>query len=145
MSPIRIAVSPEQLLQAAAQLAPRELDAFVTRLRALQACRNVPSLSEAESAVLLQINEGWPREADERYWALVAQRQADALAPGEYEELLVPTEQRERANARRVANLAGQARLRGVSLRHVLDHLGIHPPAPAARVTPQVNQDGPNA
>ena len=39
-SPIRIDVSPDPVLPAAAQRAPGELDAFVTRLLALQARRN---------------------------------------------------------------------------------------------------------
>jgi hypothetical protein len=118
-------VSPEDLLRAADQLSPPELERFATRIQALLAHRRAPSLSAVETELLQAINQGPPPEVRERYEALTAQRRAGTLAPEEHAELLGLSDEVELFEARRVEHLAELARPRGVSLAAVMDSLGI--------------------
>lgn len=118
-------VSPEDLLRAADQLSPPELERFAIRIQALLAHRRAPSLSPGETELLQAINQGLPAELRERYEALTAQRREGTLAPEAHAELLGLSDQVELFEARRVEHLAELARLRGVSLAGVMDSLGI--------------------
>jgi hypothetical protein len=80
--------------------------------------------------LLQRINRGIPADIQRRYSELIARRQADRLTPEEHHELLRLTEQAERLDAERAADLAALAGLRGVPLAELLDDLGL---APAAR------------
>jgi hypothetical protein len=130
MATVRIEaeLSSEDLLKAAAQLSPRDLEEFVQRILALQAQRRAPSLAEAETELILKINQGAPSELQVRYDELVAKRRAETLTPDEHAELLRLTEQMEGLELQRVECLAALARLRQTSLTAVMDALGIRPP-----------------
>src|SRR5437879_2785457 len=130
MATVRIEaeLSSEDLLKAAGQLSPRDLEEFVQRVLALQAQRRAPSLAETETELILKINQGAPAELQARYDELIAKRRAETLTPGEHAELLRLTEQMEGLEVQRVENLAELARLRQTSLTAVMETLGIRPP-----------------
>lgn len=119
----------DELLRAVGQLNQADLEQFVSQVIALRAKRQAPSLPRVESELLLKINEGVPSDIQKRYNDLIAKRQAETLAPDEYEELLRLTQQVEKLEARRVEYLAELARLRGTSLTALMENLGIRPPA----------------
>jgi hypothetical protein len=125
---VKAQLPTEQLLEAIEQLDQVELDEFVSRVIALRAKRQAPSLSKSESELLQRINQGIPVEIQKRYNELIAKRQEETLEPQEYDELISLTHKVEKLEAKRVADLIELARLRQVSLDELLAQLGIHTP-----------------
>lgn len=125
MATVRIEaeLSAEDLLKAAGQLSPRDLEEFVQRILALQARRRAPSLAHTETELILKINQGVPSELQARYDELIARRRAETLTPEEHGELLRLTEQMEGLEVQRVEHLAELARLRQTSLTAVMEAL----------------------
>ncbi len=121
-------LSSDELLKAADKLSASELEKFVSRVITLQAQRRVPSLPQAESELLLKINQGISPALQKRYNELAAKRRAETLLEDEYAELLRLTDKIEKLQARRVGYLAELASLRKISLSQLLDDLGIYGP-----------------
>ncbi|MCI0477437.1 MAG: hypothetical protein L0Y55_14420 [Anaerolineales bacterium] len=121
-------VPTDELLKAVGRLSQPDLEQFVSQVITLRAQRQAPGLPRAESELLLKINEGVPPDLQARYNELIAKRQAEALTPDEYQELLRLTQQAEKMQARRVEYLAELARLRGVTLTALMEDLGIRTP-----------------
>ena len=130
MSTIRIeaSVSPDDLLRAADQLAPAELERCASQVVALAAHRRAPSLSHDETELLQAINQGIPQEIRDRYAALIARRREGTLKPEEHGELVRLGDEVEVMDARRAEHLARLAHVRGVSLDEVMESLGIRAP-----------------
>ena len=126
--PIEAEVSTEQLLHAVKQLPSQEFEAFVAHLLALRAQREDPHLSQSETSLLLQVNEGVPTTMRQRFNELVAKRQLETITPMELDDLKTITDEIEQHDARRLAALDALARLRGVALVDLMDSLGIPPP-----------------
>lgn len=126
--PIEAEVSAEQLLRAVEQLPSQDLATFVTRLLALRAQREEPHVSQPETTLLLQVNEGIPIETRRRFDALIAKRQGEAITSEELAELIEITNENERRDAQRLAALQELAQLRRMPLTDLLDDLGIAPP-----------------
>lgn len=126
-----IEIAADQLLEAARQLPPPELNQLVDRLLAWRGqLQNIaPRLSAAETELLLKINQGFPPAQQQRYDELLEKRDARTLTPEEYQELLALTDQVEAFNVERVQALADLARLRQVSLPEVMRQLGLETPA----------------
>jgi hypothetical protein len=82
----------------------------------------------SEAALLLRINYALPAEEQQRFGALVAKRQQEIITSEELQELIQLTDQIERNDADRLAALDALARLRGVTLRALMQTLGIKPP-----------------
>lgn len=125
--------STEQLLNAIAQMPQSELETFVEQVLKLRAQRQAPSLSAAESELLLKINQGIPVDLQHRFNELVAKRQALALTEAEHAELIQELIQLgdriEQLDAERLEYLAALAKLRQRSLREIMQDLGIQLPA----------------
>ena len=85
-------------------------------------------LSETESRLLQQINEGLPPEMWRRYNELTAKRRAETLTPDEHAALIALSDQIEELNAHRLESLAELARLRQISLSELMQQLGIKAP-----------------
>lgn len=130
MSVIRVEaqLTPGQLLEAVAQMPKAELERFAERVLALLPRQSGSRLSRTESTLLKKINQGVPADLQARFDELVAKRQADTLADGEYDELLRLTEQVEALDAKRAGHLVELARLRRTSLPELMTELGIKPP-----------------
>ena len=120
-------VETEQLLQAALQMPRAELEQFVARLLALKISQDTPHLSQAESELLLTINEGIPSATQQRLDALMAKRQAHTLTRGEPQDLLQITAQIEQRDAERLQHLIELAALRHVTLDALMQQLGLQP------------------
>jgi hypothetical protein len=88
-------------------------------------------LSKKESSLLLGINRGLPPDAAERYRELVIRRREKRLSPTEHQELIRLSDEVESLQACRLESLGELARLRGATLRSVMDELGIAPAADA--------------
>ena len=122
-----IHIETEQLLHAALQLPRAELEQFVTRLLVLSIPQDTPRLAQAESELLLKINQGLPPATQQKLDALIAKRQMQTLTPEEHQELIQLTEDIEKSDAERLRYLLELAALRNLSLDELTRHLGIHP------------------
>src|SRR5262249_46247200 len=123
------ALSPHDLLTAAASLAAADFERFVSDLLALRAQRTAPRLSAPEADLMLRLNRGLSQDVRARYEVLRAKVPAAALSEQEHAELLRLTDEVERLQAERVAALAELAKLRGRKLAALMDELGIQGPA----------------
>ncbi len=124
---IKAHLSTDELLEAAAQLNKRELDRFASEVLALRARRRAPALSRSEAELLLKINQAISPEKHKRFRELVNKRRAESLTAEEQQELLLLGDEMERLEAERLKLLTELATLRGMSLREVMDDLGIRP------------------
>ena len=122
-------LSMEQLFNAVQQMPQNELEKFVARVLALRARYYAPVLSEAESELLMKINQGVPADLQHRYDELISKRRAATLTPDEYDELLLLTDRVEQVDVERLECLIELARLRNTSLTALMQKLGINPPA----------------
>jgi hypothetical protein len=121
-----IHIETEQLLHAALQLPRAELEQFVTRLLVLSIRQATPRLAQAESELLLKINQDLPPATQQKLDELIAKRQTQTLTPEEHQELIRLTKDIEKSDAERLQYLLELAALRNLSLDELTRHLGIH-------------------
>jgi hypothetical protein len=81
----------------------------------------------SEKELLAEINRGLSAAAWRRYEELVDKRREERLTSDEHAELVATTDRLEEANVFRVQCLAELARRRQVTLRVLMDELGIKP------------------
>ncbi|HRI61308.1 MAG TPA: hypothetical protein PK228_16320 [Saprospiraceae bacterium] len=121
------AVNIKELLTEADQLGTKELSDFSLKVNELLAKRTRFGLPKQEARLLLRINEGLPTELLERVAILHEKRREEVLAPVEQEELLQLTAEIENRHIERMKLLLKLAQLRGVSLKSLINELGITP------------------
>lgn len=117
--------SSNELLQAAAQLNPAEPEKFVAAAIALRAKRQVGSLSQQESELLLKINNHIAAKTQKRFDELVAKRESETIEPQEYRELLRLTDKIEKADAKRLELLTELAKVRQQTFDEAAREFGI--------------------
>jgi len=122
-------VSLTELLHAANELDELDLDVLVDQVLLLRAQRKSSVLSEDETRLLLQINEGIPEEMHRQYRSLVVKRDAETLTDDEYETLLALSDRIEVMAAARAESLVKLANLRQIPLMQLMDNLGIQTPS----------------
>jgi hypothetical protein len=121
--------SSDDIFRAIERLGTREVERIISRLLVLRAERQASNLPARETELMLKINQGLPAEKAARYQDLMAKRRKETLTAGEHRELLDLTDEAERLQAERIQHLAELARLRGTSLRALMDELGLQPAA----------------
>lgn len=97
-----IQIATDQLLEAARQLPPPELERFVNRLQGLRSQSVAPRLSPRETALLRRINQPLPAAVQKRYAALHNKRRRAALTRAEQSELLALSKEREQFEVERL-------------------------------------------
>lgn len=118
----------ETLLQSLRQLNNGELEQIVERAALLRAQRRAPSLSQAESDLLLKINQGVvPAEVKERCTFLTQKSRQGNITTEEQAELMSLVDEIELLNAERMNYLIQLAQLRRTSLDDLLQTLEITP------------------
>jgi uncharacterized sporulation protein YeaH/YhbH (DUF444 family) len=125
-----IQIEAEQLLNAALQLPPLELDQLLARLQTLRRKTKVPRLSQPESELLRRINQGVPAQLQQQHDALRRKRRRQKLTRKEQQELLSLSKQIEQLDVERLQHLAELAQLRNISLPDLMKQLGIEAPEP---------------
>ncbi|NOT59304.1 MAG: STAS/SEC14 domain-containing protein [Acidobacteria bacterium] len=120
-------IETEELLKAALQLPPIELEKFVTKLFVLKAKEHTPSLSQRESELLLQINQTLQPPQRKRLNLLIKKRQAHTITSAELQELKQMTHEIEKSDALRLKCLIELAALRNVPLDDLIKQLGLKP------------------
>lgn len=122
-------MSLTELLHAANELDELDLDVLVDQVLLLRAQRKSSVLSEDETRLLLQINEGIPEEMHRQYQLLVVKRDAETLTDDEYKTLLALSDRIEVMAAARAGSLVKLANLRQIPLMQLMDNLGIQTPS----------------
>jgi hypothetical protein len=115
----------EILLRADCLQAPEELEELTAGLLALRAKRLAPVVSDEETRLLISINEGVPVELTDRVASLIEKRDDCSLTVEENTELLQRADEVERRGVERLEALSKLAELRGVSLRALMQSLGV--------------------
>jgi hypothetical protein len=130
MAHITLALSPEldaKLRTAAAQqgVEPEQyvIDTLQQSLQPQESTFQPTAKTEAE--LLQVINSGLSAAAWDEYHALIEKRQAEALTPDEHARLIEFSDHLEMLSVRRLQALLQLAELRGDSLQHVIEGLGI--------------------
>jgi hypothetical protein len=122
-------VSLDALMTGVEQLSTPDLERLTNQVLAIRAQRRAPSLPRKEVEWLQKINQGLPLELQQRLNTLTTKRRAETLTSEEHQELLVLIDDIEQRDAKRVEYLAELAQLRNISLRVLMNQLGIRPPA----------------
>ena len=113
------------LYHEAERLDNRSLDAFITHIMSMRVRREVSDVQQKESALLKKINQSLPIEQIERFRALNEKRIETGISNQEQAELLVLLEKIEKLNVNRVKHLTALAQLRPISVRELMNQLGI--------------------
>lgn len=126
---IQAHVSSDDLFHAIEQLPQAELERFADKVLALRVQQSTSVLSQDESELFMNINQGVPADLQNRYDVLIAQRRNGTLSPEGHTELLKLSDTIEQIDARRMEQLAILAQVRQVSLAQLMQDLGIGYPA----------------
>jgi hypothetical protein len=119
---------PEAIVKAIERLSNPDLDTVVRRAIEIRAQRNAPHLTEHETRLFAQINEGAPAEAWARYHDLRAKRVTTPLTAAEQQELVDLYEAIELQHAGRIRAVIELAQLRGEPVERLMDQLGLVSP-----------------
>ena len=122
---IKSKIELDAILEGIAQLDTADLEQFQQQVNRLLAQRKAPSLSKAEAALLLKINEGLPQPIQARYAALSEKIQEETISSAEHEEWLQLNEQVEAKDAERLELLIELAELRNISVDELITQLEI--------------------
>lgn len=126
------ALSPHDLLSAAASLAAADFERFVSDVLALRAQRIAPRLPPAEADLLVRINKDLPAETRARCEVLRGKLEEGTLDEDEQAELIGLSDEIELFGAERIRCLVELAKLRGKKLGALMKELGIEGPPDAA-------------
>ncbi len=113
------------LFHEAERLDNRSLDAFIDDILSLRIRRETPDKQKEEAMLLKKINKSLPIEQIQRFRVLNQKRLEDDIAEPEYAELLILLDKIEKLNVSRLKYLTSLARLRKVSVRELMNQLGI--------------------
>ncbi len=127
-SPVEIEL--DAVMNGVAQLDTPSLERFAAEVNMLLARRKTPRLTQRETELLQQINQGPPFDRQQRYRELDDKRRAVTLTPSEHNELLDLIAYNEQTDGERLRCLIELSQLRGVSLDELMASLGISAPAP---------------
>jgi hypothetical protein len=114
------------LYHEAERLDNRSLDAFIAQILSMQVRRQMSDVQEKEAELLKKINQSLPIDKIERFRFLNGKRKERGLSSSEQAELIVLLEKIEKLNVNRLKYLTTLSRLRGVSVRDLMQQLGIH-------------------
>lgn len=121
-------MSVDELLMAVEGLNEPDLESLVNRALFLRARLKSSVLTSDETILLKVINQGIPKELNDRYQLLADKRDEGMLSASEYEELLSVGHQIEAMGVKRIEALAKLSTIRQVPLLTLMDSLGIQSP-----------------
>jgi hypothetical protein len=125
---IQVPLPFDLLLHNLAQLSNQELAQLAQDAIRLQAQRRAPSLSKAETELLLQISRQLiPADVLQRCRALTIKQRTQGVTAEEQAELVLLVDRIEEVNAARLTALIELASLRQIPLEMLMDQLEIRP------------------
>ena len=128
MTTIQIPLPFDTLLKNLPQLTAQELTQLVQHAARLQAQRRAPSLSQAETDLLLNISRCAILPATQQRCAELTRKQRiQGLVEQERDELMALVDEIEEVNARRMGYLVELAHIRQISVDELMQRLEIRP------------------
>ena len=128
MTTIQIQLPFDTLLSNLPQLNAQELAQLAQHAARLQAQRRAPSLSQAETELLLNINQcSAPLETQQRCAELTGKQRAQGLSDREQAELTALVDEIEVLNAMRLGFLVELANIRQISTEELMRRMEIKP------------------
>ncbi len=121
--------SISELVEHAVRLDNGTFEQFLASVYSERAKQRAHPLPKAEADLLKKINAGFPKARMERFTVLDGKRRQEMLSSEEHRELLRSVRQLEKFDVQRLQWLGELASLRKVSLREVMNQLGIFPKA----------------
>ena len=118
-------LNTQNIFAAIEQLEPEQTEILTRRILQLQASRKVPHLSARDTELLNAIYAKKRPGFQLRFDLLNDKRREESLTPEEYQELLWLIEESETFTLKRLQALTELAQLRSLSLRGLMDQLGI--------------------
>ena len=128
MTTIQIPLPFDTLLKNLPQLNAQELTQLVQHAARLQAQRRAPSLSQAETDLLLNISQCVILPSTQQRCAVLTRRQrSQGLVEHEQAEFMALVDEIEEVNARRLGYLVELAHIRQISADELMQRLEIRP------------------
>lgn len=122
----KIQLDLQSIIDGISNLETRDLESFAKAVNQILAHRKAPALSERETKLLLNINQGLPSDLQEKYLELIEKSEKETLSEQEilkYQEL---ASKAETIDVLRLQSLVELAQLRNISLEELLDQLNIN-------------------
>lgn len=116
------------LFQEVERLDNRSLDAFINNILLLRLQRRTSDKQKEEAILLKKINKSLSIEQIERFRALNEKRLEGEITEQEHAELGILIEKIEKLNVTRLKYLISLAQLRNISVRELMNQLGISNP-----------------
>jgi hypothetical protein len=113
------------LFQEAERLDNRSLDAFINNILSLRVQRKTSDKQKEEAILLQKINKSLSIDNIERFRALNEKRLDNNISEQEHLELGVLIEKIEKLNVTRLKYLISLAQLRNITVRELMNQLGI--------------------
>lgn len=121
-------LSPTQLIDVVKSMNLPELEWFAQKVVLIRAERKSSVLTQTESDLLLQINQGMSATDQARYYELIEKQETDNLISNEQFELKELARLNERIAVKRAEAIAQLADLRQCSMSTVIKDLGLEKP-----------------
>jgi len=119
---VEVQLSSEQLLKAVEQLTQPNLEEFLSQLVILHTHKKAACLLKNEAKLFLQPHQNIIINNNEK---LIDKREVETLTQEEYQALLYLGEQIDRLQAQRIEYMAELAKIHGISLTKLMEHLGL--------------------
>ena len=116
------------LFQEVERLDNRSLDTFIDNILSLRLQRKTSDKQKEEVDLLQKINKSLSIKEIDRFNALREKQYEDDITEQEYAELLVLVNKIEKLNVKRLKYLISLAQLRNVTVREVMNQLGLSNP-----------------
>lgn len=116
------------LFQEVERLDNRSLDTFIDNILSLRLQRKTSDKQKEEADLLQKINKSLSIKEIDRFNALREKQYEDDITEQEYAELLVLVNKIEKLNVKRLKYLISLAQLRNVTVREVMNQLGLSNP-----------------
>lgn len=126
----RIQIDLQAIVEGLSDLDTPTLEAFVEKVNLLLAQRKSSSLTQEETQLLLQINQGISIEVLDRFYAIQKKQRESALSTDEQSEMEELVKEIENVEAKRLESMISLAGLWEITVDELKERLGINAPDP---------------
>ncbi len=122
---IKSKVKFSELLKAIEQLAPKELEQLICKVRKIQARNHTPGYKKIEQELIEKIQMSLPAKMEDRYQLLLHKKQQGILSKKEEQELMQIVEHIEELDLKKAEAIYTLANIKGLSGKDLLNHLAV--------------------
>lgn len=122
----KVKVGFDELVKGFSKLETSDIENFVLEITNIIAKRKAASLSKRESELFLTINKTWTPAKKKRFDLLTKKLQEEKMTAKEHTEYLKLIDLKQERAVKRLESLTELAQLRKVSLRKLMEQLGLN-------------------